>query len=82
MFALRLLDDLSRVGLVLFEARERLREDRDKFVTEADGDQVRQLESSITRFRFFAERLERELNYLEYLVVAEPRRPSAASSHS
>jgi hypothetical protein len=82
MVAPRLLHDLSRVGLVLFEALERLREGRDKFVTEADGDQVRQLEASITRFRFFAERLERELNYLEYLVVAEPRRPSAASSHS
>lgn len=81
MVAPRLLDDLSRVGLVLYEALERLREERDKFVAETDGDQVRQLESSITRFRFFAERLERELSYLEYLV-AEPRRPSAASSHS
>lgn len=69
--AQRLVDDLRNIGLVLFEALEQVRKNRDEFVVNADAEQVRQFESSVTRVRFFAERLESELGYLEYLI-AEP----------
>ena len=54
--------------MVISVALEHTQENRNQFVKSATGDQVRQVEKSISQIRAFADRIETEFNTLEYLV--------------
>jgi hypothetical protein len=45
-----------------------MQENRNRFVKDATGNQVRQIEKSISQIRTFADRIETEFNTVEYLV--------------
>ena len=66
------LDNLKNLRLVLSVALEHVQANRNQFVKDATGNQVRQFERSITQIRILAEQLEREFNTLEYLIAKRP----------
>ena len=69
------LDNLKNLGLVLSVALEHVQANRNQFVKDATGNQVRHFERSITQIRILAEQLEREFNTLEYLIAKRPHNP-------
>ena len=69
------LDNLQNLRLVLSVALEHVQTNRNQFVKDATGNQVRQFERSITQIRILAEQLEREFNTLEYLIAKRPHNP-------
>jgi hypothetical protein len=71
------LDNLKNLRLVMSVALEHAQENRNQFVKNATGNQVRQLERSISQIRTLAEQLEKEFNTLEYLIDKRP--PTSAS---
>ena len=66
------LDNLKNLRLVLYVSLEHVQANRNQFVKDATGNQVRQFERSITQIRILAEQLEREFNTLEYLIAKRP----------
>jgi hypothetical protein len=60
------LDSLKNLRLVMSVALEHMQENRDQFLKDATGSQVRQFEKSISQIRTFADRIETEFNTLEY----------------
>lgn len=62
------LDNIKNLQLVMSVALERMQENRNRFVKDATGNQVRQIEKSISQIRTFADRIETEFNTVEYLV--------------
>jgi hypothetical protein len=69
------LDNLKNLRLVLSVALEHVQANRNQFVKDATGNQVRHFERSITQIRILAEQLEREFNTLEYLIAKRPPNP-------
>ena len=69
------LDNLKNLRLVLSVALEHVQANRNQFVKDATGTQVRHFEKSITQIRILAEQLEREFNTLEYLIAKRPHNP-------
>ena len=69
------LDHLKNLRLVLSVALEHIQANRNQFVKDATGNQVRHFERSITQIRILAEQLEREFNTLEYLIAKGPHNP-------
>jgi hypothetical protein len=69
------LANLKNLGVVLSEALLHFQGGRDEFAGHANGEQLRQFERLVTEVRVSAERMEREFNFLEYLVARRPRRP-------
>jgi len=63
------LDNLKNFRLVTSVALEHIQENRDQFVRDATGTDVRHFERSISQIRTLAEQLEREFNTLEYLIA-------------
>jgi hypothetical protein len=66
------LDNLENLRMVLSVALEHVQANRNEFVKDAAGNQVRHFERSITQIRILAEQLEREFNTLEYLIAKRP----------
>ena len=66
------LDNLKNLRLVLSVALEHVQANRNQFLKDATGNQVRHFERSITQIRILAEQLEREFNTLEYLIAKRP----------
>jgi tRNA U34 5-carboxymethylaminomethyl modifying GTPase MnmE/TrmE len=62
------LDNLKNLRMVMSVALDYMQENRDQFVKDATGSQVRQFEKSISQIRTFADRIETEFNTLEYLM--------------
>jgi hypothetical protein len=62
------LDNIKNLQLVMSVALEHMQENRNRFVKDATGNQVRQIEKSISQIRTFADRIETEFNTVEYLV--------------
>ena len=67
------LDNLENLRLVLSGALEHVQANRNQFVKDATGNEVRRFERSITQIRILAERIEREFNTLEYLIAKRRR---------
>jgi hypothetical protein len=65
-------DNLRNLRLVMSVALEHMQENRNQFVKKATGNQVRQVERSISQIRTLADRIETEFNTLEYLVSKRP----------
>jgi hypothetical protein len=65
-------DNLKNLRLVMSVALEHMQENRNQFVNDAPGNQVRQVERSISQIRTLADRIETEFNKLEYLVSKRP----------
>ncbi len=65
-------DNLRNLRLVMSVALEHMQENRNQFVKKATGNQVRQVEKSISQIRTLADRIETEFNTLEYLVSKRP----------
>jgi hypothetical protein len=65
------LDNLKNLRVVMSVALEHVQENRDHFVKDATGNQVRQFEKSISQIRTLADRMETEFNTLEYLISKE-----------
>lgn len=63
------LDNLKNFRLVTSVALEHIQDNRDQFVRDATGMDVRHFERSISQIRTLAEQLEREFNTLEYLIA-------------
>jgi hypothetical protein len=63
------LDNLKNLRLVTSVALEHVQENRNQFVDEATGMELRQFERSISQIRTIAEQLEREFNTMEYLIA-------------
>jgi hypothetical protein len=61
-------DNLKNLRLVMSVALEHLQENRNHFVKDATGNQIRQAERSISQIRSLADRIETEFNTLEYLI--------------
>ena len=66
------LDNLKNLHLVLSVALEHVQANRNQFVKNATGNQVRHFERSITQIRVLAGQLEREFNAIEYLIAKPP----------
>jgi hypothetical protein len=64
----RLFSDLRAVALLLSSVIKHVREERDAFARTADSQQICVFEVYVTDVRFFADQLERELSYLEFLL--------------
>jgi len=62
------IDNLKNLRLVTSVALEHVQENRNQFVNDATGIQVRQFERAVTQIRTLAEQLEKEFNTLEYLI--------------
>jgi len=71
-----LVENLDDLAFALSAALSRVRANRDDFVTNASATQMRQFERCVTQVRTFAEQLEREFNYLEYLVAKRNSGPA------
>ncbi len=65
-------DNLKNLRLVLSVALEHIQENRNQFVKNATGNQVRQAERTLNQIRTFADRIETESNTLEYLIGKRP----------
>ena len=65
-------DNLKNLRLVMSVALEHMQENRNKFVKNATGNQVRQAERTLSQIRTFADRIETESNTLEYLIGKRP----------
>lgn len=65
-------DNLKNLRLVMSVALEHMQENRNKFVKNATGNQVRQAERTLNQVRTFADRIETESNTLEYLIGKRP----------
>jgi hypothetical protein len=72
--AKRFIDNLKNLRLVMYVALEHLQENRNHFVKDATGNQMRQIEKCISQIRTFAERIETEFNTVEYLIGKRTRR--------
>jgi len=66
------LDNIKNLQLVMSVSLEHMQENRNRFVKDATGNQVRQIEKSISQIRTFADRMETEFNTIEYLVGKRP----------
>ena len=67
------LDNLKNLRVVMAVALEHTQENRDRFVKNATGEQVRQVERYVSQIRTLAEQLEKEFNTLEYLTSKKSR---------
>jgi len=68
------LDNLKNLRLVLSVALEHIQANRNEFINEATGNQVRHFERCISQIRTLAEQMEREFNTIEYLIAKrQPR---------
>jgi len=65
-------DNLKNLRLVMSVALEHIQENRNQFVKNATGNQVRQAERTLNQVRTFADRIETESNTLEYLIGKRP----------
>ncbi len=65
-------DNLKNLRLVMSVALEHMQENRNQFVKNATGNQVRQAERTLSQIRTFADRIETESNTLEYLIEKRP----------
>ena len=65
-------DNLKNLRLVMSVALEHIQENRNQFVKNATGNQVRQAERTLSQIRTFADRIETESNTLEYLIGKRP----------
>jgi len=65
-------DNLKNLRLVMSVALEHIQENRNQFVKNATGNQVRQAERTLSQIRTFADRTETESNTLEYLIGKRP----------
>jgi hypothetical protein len=72
--AKRFIDNLKNLRLVMYVALEHLQENRNHFVKDATGNQMRQIEKCISQIRTFVERIETEFNTVEYLIGKRTRR--------
>jgi hypothetical protein len=70
------LDNLKNLRLGMSVALEYMQQKRDDFVQDATGNQLQQIEKSISQIRAFADRIETEFNTLEYLISKRPHRPN------
>jgi hypothetical protein len=61
-------DNLKNLQLVMSVALEYMQENRNHFVNDATGNQVRQIEKSISQMRTLADKIETEFKALEYLI--------------
>jgi hypothetical protein len=64
----RFIDNLKNLRMVMDVALEHLHENRTHFVKDATGNQLRQVEKSISQSRVFAGRIKTEFNTVEYLI--------------
>ena len=64
----RVLDELRKIGSELSAALKVLDQHRATVATTRDAKQGRRVEVAVTETRILAERLNRELSYLEYLA--------------
>jgi hypothetical protein len=64
------LNNLKNLRLVLSVALEHIQANRNQFVKDATGNQLRHFERSITQMRTLADRMEREFNTREYLIAS------------
>jgi len=62
------LGNLVNLRLVMSLALEHTQKNRDQFVKNGTGEQVRQAEWSIAKVRSLAEQLEKEFNILQHLI--------------
>ena len=65
----RVLDELRKLAFELSAALKVVDRHKDTIATTRDAEQVRQFEAAIVETRVLAERLGRELSYLEYLTA-------------
>jgi hypothetical protein len=66
------LDNLKNLRLVLTVGLEHIQENREQFVKDATGNQLRHFERCISQIRTVAEQMEREFTTLEYLIGKRP----------
>ena len=67
------LDNLANLRLVLSVALEYFQANRDQFLKRTSGEQVRQLETLISKIRSLGEELEKEFNTLETSLSQQRR---------
>lgn len=65
----RVLDELRKLGFELSAALKIVDQHKETITKTQDVEQARQLEAAVIETRILAERLERELSYLEYLAA-------------
>ena len=63
------LDNLENLRVVMLVALEQTQKNRDQFMKNGTGEQVRQAERSISKVRSLAEQLERKFNVLKDLIT-------------
>jgi hypothetical protein len=76
------IDNLENLRLVMSVALEHTQKNRDQFLKNGTGEQVRQAERLVNKVRSLAEQLEKEFNVLESLVTkarSSPADPSVSS---
>jgi len=66
------LDNLKNLRLVMSVAFEHIQANRNRFVKDANGSQVRQFDRTIGQIRILAEQIEKEIDTLEYLIAKRP----------
>jgi hypothetical protein len=66
------LDNLKNLRLVMSVAFEHIQANRNRFVKDANGSQVRQFDRTISQIRILAEQIEKEIDTLEYLIAKRP----------
>jgi hypothetical protein len=65
----RVLDELWKLGFELSAALKVVDQHKNTIATTQNAKEARQLEAAVIETRILAERLERELSYLEYLAA-------------
>jgi electron transfer flavoprotein alpha subunit len=76
------IDNLENLRLVMSVALEHTQKNRDQFLKNSTGEQVRQAERLISKGRGLAEQLEKEFDALESLITkarSSPGDPSVSS---
>ena len=70
--AVSFLDNLKNLQLVMSAALEQVQANRNEFVKDVTGNQLRHFERSITQIRTLSQQMGREFNTLEYLIAKRP----------
>jgi hypothetical protein len=63
------LDNLENLRLVMSVALEHIQKNRDRFVKDATGEEMRHAEGSMSKIRSLAEQLEEEFNALGHAIA-------------
>ena len=71
----RVLDELRKLGFELSLALKVIAQHKGTIATTQNAKQARQLEAAVIETRILAERLERELSFLEYLAARPTEGP-------